>query len=276
MHRCNKVAELIKKKVVITGGSSGIGKALVERFARSGCEVWFSYCRGKARAEALCQSLQSYPVVSVYFDQGDYDSCQAFCEHIPAEIDVLVINGGLGTKTVENYSSDPQIQDELFLKVNALGPLWLCREIVPKMEMRDSGKVILVSSVGGGVAPFPEFRFAEQMSKSALAYMGRQYAAILAGTGVDIFTICPGATDTPMFQASTMNHLEDSERDSFLERLPGKRLIEAEEIAELCLFLCSPAGQVLRGTVLDASLGLGGVPWMIKKQRLPSKCYQNG
>lgn len=260
------MAELIKK-AVITGGSGGIGKALVELFARSGYEVWFSYCRGKARAEALCKSLQPHPVVPVYFDQGNYDSCLKFCECIPADIDVLIINGGLGSKTVESYSIEPQTQDELFLKVNSLGPLWLCREMIPQMETRDSGKVILVSSVGGGIAPFPVFRFAEQMSKAALAYMGRQYAAILAGTGVDIFTVCPGATDTPMFQASTMHHLEDIERNEFLDRLPGKRLIEAEEIAGLCLFLCSPAGQVLRGTVLDASLGLGGVPWMIQKQR---------
>lgn len=105
------------------------------------------------------------------------------------------------------------------------------------------------------------------MSKAALAYMGRQYASMLAGTGVDFFTICPGATNTPMFQASTMSHLEDIERNEFLNGLPGKRLIGAEEIAELCLFLCGPAGQVLRGTVLDASLGLGGAPWMIQKQR---------
>ena len=257
----------LKKKAVITGGSSGIGKALVELFARSGYEVWFTYCRGRARADALCKSLESYSVMAVYFDQGEYGSCLKFCECVPDDIDVLIINGGLGSRTVENYSDDPQIQDELFLKVNALGPLWLCREIIPQMEIRDSGKVILVSSVGGGVAPFPAFRFAEQMSKAALAYMGRQYAAILAGTGVDIFTVCPGATDTPMFQASTMNHLEDNEREGFLDGLPGKRLIEPEEIAELCLFLCSSAGQVLRGTVLDASLGLGGVPWMIQKQR---------
>lgn len=259
------MAESIKK-AVITGGSSGIGRALVELFVRSGYEVWFSFCRGKARADALCKKLQSHSVVPLFYDQGDYDSCLQFCESVPADIDVLIINGGLGSKTVEDYSADPQVQDELFLKVNALGPFWLCRELIPQMEARSFGKVILVSSVGGGVVPFPEFRFAEQMSKSALAYLGRQYAAMLAATGVDIFTICPGATDTPMFRARTMSHPEDRDRKDFLEGLPGKRLIEADEIAELCLFLCSPAGQVLRGTVLDASLGLGGVPWMIKNE----------
>ena len=201
----------------------------------------------------------------MYFDQGQYDSCQKFCAQLPDDIDALIVNGGLGTKTVENHAREIQVQDELFLKVNALGPLWLCQAIIPKMQAREAGKVILVSSVGGGIAPFPEFRFAEQMSKAALAYMGRQYATILVETGVDIFTVCPGATDTPMFQASTMNQLNDLERQDFLNGLPGRRLIEAEEIAELCLFLCSHAGQVLRGAVLDASLGLGGVPWMIRK-----------
>ena len=176
------MAEL-KKKAVITGGSSGIGKALVELFSRSGYEVWFSYCRGKARADALCESLHPLSVVPVYFDQGDYDSCQRFCQHLPEDIDVLIINGGLGSKTVESYTHQSQVQDELFLKVNALGPLWLCRDLIPEMERREAGKVIFMSSVGGGIAPFPAFRFAEQMSKAALAYMGRQYAAILAETG---------------------------------------------------------------------------------------------
>lgn len=65
-----------------------------------------------------------------------------------------------------------------------------------------------------------------------------------------------GATDTPIFQTSTVTHLDDAKREDFLDGLPEKRLIDTEEIAELCLFLCSPAGQVLRGTILDASLGL--------------------
>ena len=256
-----------RKKVVITGGSSGIGSALVVLFAQSGYEVLFSYCHGEHRAHKLCEELQAFPVTCAHLNQGEPASVEAFLALLPDDIDCMIINGGLGSKTVEKETTDVYAQDEAFMKVNALGPLWLCRTLIPKMEQRKSGKVILVSSVGGGIAPFTGFRFAEQMSKAALAYMGKQYAAMLAGSSVDIFTVCPGATDTPMFQASTMNSMSPKEEQTFFNSLAGHRLIEVDEIARLCLYLCSDAGKILRGGNIDASLGLGSAPWMIEKHR---------
>ncbi|WP_062270300.1 SDR family NAD(P)-dependent oxidoreductase [Endozoicomonas arenosclerae] len=256
-----------QKKVVITGGSSGIGESLVRQFAKAGYEVLFSYCRGGQRARDLCEELCSYPVSCGELDQGDPASLQKFINGLPDNIFALIINGGLGSKTVEKVSSDLMEQDRALMQVNALGPMWLCRSMIPVMEKQGQGKVILMSSVGGGVSVFPGFRLADQMSKAALVCMGRLYAATLASSSVDLFTVCPGATDTPMFQSSTTGNMSEAELEGFADGLPGRRLIEADEIAELCLYLCSAQGQVLRGSVLDASLGLGSAPWMIKKSQ---------
>ena len=81
-------------------------------------------------------------------------------------------------------------------------------------------------------------RAADGMSKAALACLAKQLAAENTHTGVDVFCICPGATDTPMFQASSLNHLSAEERTAFLDKLAQKRLIPPKEIAQQIAFLC--------------------------------------
>jgi NAD(P)-dependent dehydrogenase (short-subunit alcohol dehydrogenase family) len=144
--------------------------------------------------------------------------------------------------------------------VNAVGALWLTRALLPAMEERGFGKIILVSSVGGGVTQFPTFHIADGMSKAALAYLGRHLQARYSRAPVDVFTICPGATETPMFEASTLAHFDEAARKKLTDSLPGRRLIDPAEIARLALYLCTEEARVLRGAVLDASLGLGVDP----------------
>ena len=102
-------------------------------------------------------------------------------------------------------------------------------------------------------------------SLSAIAFLGRTLAADLTHTGVEVFTICPGATNTPMFAASTLNDLSESDRKELIEALPKSRLIEPQEIAELGFFLASESGKILHGAVIDASMGLGVNPGLLKK-----------
>ena len=99
--------------------------------------------------------------------------------------------------------------------------------------------------------------------KAAVAFMTRQIAAEHVHTPLDVFAICPGATNTGMFQASTLNAMSDAERAAFVDRLPKQRLIEPPEIAELIAFLLTPHSRVLHGAVLDASMGLGGRPGLM-------------
>lgn len=109
----------------------------------------------------------------------------------------------------------------------------------PALSELPPAKLVSISSVGGGMAAFPHFRLADGMSKAAVAFMTRQIAAEHVFTPLDVFAICPGATNTGMFQASTLNAMTDAERAAFIDRLPKQRLIEPPEIAELIAF-CSP------------------------------------
>ncbi|KNX38153.1 SDR family NAD(P)-dependent oxidoreductase [Luteipulveratus halotolerans] len=251
--------------VLVTGGSSGIGAATVRSFAAQGDVVWFTYRSGADRAEALVEEVTAAggEAAAYPFDQGDRASQDELLTQLPGPVDVLVNNAGLGSKTVESYADDPAEQDRALLQVNAVGVLWLTRALVPGMLERGYGKVVSVASVGGGVTQFPGFQLADGMSKAAVAFMGRQLAAELAQTPVDVFTVCPGATDTAMFAASTLDGLGADERAAFDASLPKQRLIDPSEIAEVICYLCSDAARVMHGAVIDASMGLGVHPGLI-------------
>jgi NAD(P)-dependent dehydrogenase (short-subunit alcohol dehydrogenase family) len=256
------------RNVLITGGSSGIGRATVRRFAEAGDRVWFTYLTGRDRAHSLIAELREdgrQDVQAFEFDQGDWQSHQGLLASLPGPVEVLVNNSALGSKTVEGYAPDGPLHvwDESFFRVNSVGPLWLFRELLPGMVARGYGKVVNVSSVGGGVTQFPRFNIADEMSKAALAHLTRHAAAELAHAPVDVFAVCPGAVDTAMFQASTLAGLSPEQRDDLVASLPKGRLIRPEEIADLVLWLCGDEAQVLHGAVIDASMGLGVHPGLL-------------
>jgi NAD(P)-dependent dehydrogenase (short-subunit alcohol dehydrogenase family) len=259
---------------LITGGSSGIGAALVRRFAAHGWTVSFTYRGGVARARALIGEIEadsgSPGTVRAYeLDLRSLESVRAFASQAPTPVDVLINNAGVGTKTVEHLETDPFLQDAAMMQANAVGTLWLTRLLLPDMleAARLAGRpgsLVILSSVGGGITQFPNFRLSDGMSKAALAHLGRQLGAELVHEPMDVYTVCPGGVDTPMFRQSTVDPLDEAGRSALMRALPDGRMIEPEEIAELIHWLCTnQSARVLRGSVLDASLGLGVHPGVL-------------
>jgi NAD(P)-dependent dehydrogenase (short-subunit alcohol dehydrogenase family) len=255
------------RAVLITGGSSGIGCAMVERFARGGDRVWFTYRLGRERAGEIVGRITSEgigDVTALEFDQGEWGSHQVLLEQIPGPVDVLINNAALGSSTVERYiGAHEGAQDLAMFRVNSIGPLWLTKQLLPGMLERGYGKIVNICSVGGGVAQFPGFRLADGMSKAALAHFSRQLSAELAHTPVDVFAVCPGAVETGMVEASTLGRLPAGRRAELISRLPKGRLIQPAEIAELVWRLCEDDARILHGAVLGASLGLGVHPGLL-------------
>jgi NAD(P)-dependent dehydrogenase (short-subunit alcohol dehydrogenase family) len=101
------------------------------------------------------------------------------------------------------------------------------------------------------------------MSKAALAYLTRHLAAELVHQPIGVFAICPGVVETTMLQESTLDQLPAPRRRELVARLPQGRLIQPREIAELVWWLATDAAQVLHGSVIDASMGLGVHPGLL-------------
>lgn len=251
------------RTVLITGGCGGIGQALVETFTALGDDVWFTYVSESENPESVTRRYPDNPPRGVHLDLRDEASISELATKVPDTLDVLIHNAALGTATAAQLSPSSHVQDQALFQVNAIGILWLNELFVPRMVARGSGKIILFSSVGGGITHFPGFRYADGMSKAAVALLGKMLAADLANTGVDVITICPGATRTPMFEASTLKDFDPKQRAAFIGALPKGRLIEPEELSELVSFLCSDHARILHGAVIDASMGLGVSPQMM-------------
>ena len=118
--------------MLVTGGSSGIGAALVRAFAAEGDQVFFTFRGGQARAEALIKEVEeeaggrSPPPRAFHLDQGDWASVQALVAALPSTPDVLVNNAALGSATVAAVASEPHLQDQALLQVCCCGCVCLC------------------------------------------------------------------------------------------------------------------------------------------------------
>lgn len=256
------------RNAFVTGGSRGIGRECVLSLLAHGTKVAFTYNRGKENARELVDRFPDS--VSCHFlDLQHADSILRCVEEVRTRfgnLHVLVNNAAVGSATVAKYEADTSKQDSAMFQINADGALKICQAVVQAMKQNDDGKackIINISSVGGGVQAFPYFRLADGMSKAAIAFLTRQLAAELVQTRIDVFAVCPGATETDMFYESTLRHMDAEKRASFEKSLPKGRLIDPAEIAKIITFLASEHSTALHGSVLDASMGLGVRPGLI-------------
>lgn len=254
--------------VLVTGGFRGIGRAVVTRLQQDGWQVAYTVLPGLEPADTLpgCTAL---PLD--LRDRTSIRGCLAAVQQRFGGLDALVNNAAVGSATVAMFSDDPAEQDALMLGINAAGTLAMCRGFLALSATHPAThpsprKLINLSSVGGGIAAFPGFSLADGMSKAAVAHLTRQLAAESVHEEVDVFALCPGATDTEMFRQSTLNKMTEADRAAFLAALPKGRLIRPDEVAELVAFLTSPASTLLHGAVLDASMGLGVRPGLMTER----------
>lgn len=262
------------KVAFVTGGLGGIGRACVAVLVAHGAKVAFTYAERRetpAEAQALVAAhptqLSAHPL-----ELRSADSIRAAFQQALERwqrVEILVNNAAVGSATVAAYADDPLAQDSAMLQINADGALKICQQFLAAAQDTITTlprKIINLSSVGGGVQIFPGFRLSDGMSKAAVAFMTRQLAAELTHSRVDVFAICPGATNTGMFQASTLSKMTPEQQGAFTASLPKGRLIEPQEIANLVLFLASEYSTPLHGAVIDASMGLGVRPGLITEQ----------
>lgn len=276
--------------VIITGGSSGIGRSMVDIFCAAGHNVLFTYL--SSTTDALTIENKWPTATKARLDQGEVASVLNFSETAAewageSGVQVLVNNAALGSGTVQKYLDEGvggslkrahrgntalaemamrAARDEALMRVNALGPLWVTDSVMDLLtvgadDAKGPGKatVIFIGSVGGGSAVFPEYCAADLMSKAATSYLSKHLAAQHVRDKVDILCIAPGATETDMFRRSTLANVAD--RKSFVDSLPKRRLLQPKEVASAVFWLAanSPPG-IFHGACIDASMGLAVRP----------------
>lgn len=246
---------LKNKTAIITGGTSGIGKATALRFAEEGADLVVTGRRislGKT-VEAECSS-KGVRCVFVEADHSKVEDCQRVVEVALKEfnrIDILFNNAGIVTKGTAETTSDETWQDTLNINVTAV---WkMCQLVLPQMKKQGSGAIVNNGSDWSVVAGKNAFPYI--MSKGAVGMMTKAMALDYARDGIRVNAVCPGDTfvdrwmEKGYFEGSDPVKIEDAIREAS-EYLPMGRFGKPEEIANAVVFLASDEASFITGHLL--------------------------
>src|SRR5262245_8000516 len=202
---------LAGKTVIVTGGSRGIGRAIVERFAADGCDVTFWFRENAAAAEAVVAAgrAAAQHITAVQADIRDPKACAAAVEDTVARcerVDVLVNNAGVIRDNVLGFLEDEDVQT--VLETNVGGVFNVTRAVVPHMIARRAGKIINVSSVAGEKGGRGQSNYAA--SKGAINAFTRALAVELAPRRITVNAVAPGVIETDMSQAIRDNAADEA------------------------------------------------------------------
>jgi 3-oxoacyl-[acyl-carrier protein] reductase len=244
---------------IVTGGSRGIGKAIVSALAKEGAKVAFVYKGSTDAAKALEGEIAAAGGIAKAHqaDVADPTAAERVVEAVLAEwgrVDILVNNAGV-------------IRDKLFLQMeaedwnavigtNLTGSFAFCRAVARQMAFKQrSGRIINVSSVAAEHVNVGQANYAA--SKGALNSLTRALAVDLGRRNVLVNAVAPGFIETDMSQA--VRNLAGE--DNLKKLIPVRRLGKPEDVAAVVVFLCGPAASYITGQVItvDGGLSLGAV-----------------
>lgn len=225
--------------ILVTGGSSGIGAAVVKRLAADGHAVLFTFCRGAERAEALAQATGARPV---HYDQGSPDSVQGLAALIrSSELDALVNNGAERPPRQLVLKSDAEAflayQTAALRGVFALSTAFAARA----RERQAGGAIVNVLTVYTLGMP-PAKLSAYVTSKYALLGLTRSMAVEFIRYGIRVNAVSPGVTRTEF-----IGDLPERFIEQLAAGLPMERLATADEVAAVIRFLISPDAAYVSG-----------------------------
>jgi 3-oxoacyl-[acyl-carrier protein] reductase len=233
--------------VVVTGGSRGIGRAIVERFAAQGAKVYFTFHQN---AEAAAQVVAATQAEAIQCSQNDAAAINAAVDKIIAaagKIDVLVNNAGI---TADTFLMLMPAEDwNRVIDTNLNGVYRWCKAVTRPMLGARRGNIINIASIAGLVGVMGQTNYAA--SKGALLAFTRALAAELGGKNIRVNSVVPGFVETDM-SARVPRQIKQKNLDHIVQKRFGK----PEEIASVVTFLASEGASYIMGQAIVVDGGL--------------------
>jgi glucose 1-dehydrogenase len=247
--------ELAKKVAIVTGGDTGIGKAIVLELARAGAAVLIDYVGESDAARDLVAAVTA---------AGGAAAAQSADVTKPREVENLVDRavttfGGLdimvnnaGVEEKHAFVDMPLQTVQRILAVNFFGT-WLCSQAAARVmiSQKRGGRILNISSVHEELAMPTNAAYCA--AKGGVRMLMRTIAVELAPYGITVNNICPGAVDTPMDKAVTQN---PDEYRALISEIPLRRMARPEEVAALVVYLAAESGAYVTGAsyVIDGGM----------------------
>ncbi len=231
------------KAALVTGGSSGLGRAITLAFARAGVGVAFTYRSNPTGAQSLTDELAPLgPAMALHGDVNAEDDVAQWVGQALARfgrLDILVNNAGIIRDALVMRMSPEDWQ--AVIDTNLTGALRVCRHVIPHLPA--GGRVVNVTSVAGVAGSAGQANYSA--AKAGLIGLTEVLARELASRGITVNAVAPGAID-----AGIVAGLPDEHRRRLVSGIPMGRMGTADEVAALVVFLASEAASYVTGQTI--------------------------
>lgn len=240
------------KVALVTGGSRGIGKAIVDAFAAEGATVAFTYLSSRERAEGIAADWKERGrnVIACYSDASSYVHAESLVPSILEQfgrIDILVNNAGITNDTLLLRMDEAQWDS--VIDTNLKSVFNMTKQCIKVMLRQKSGSIIHLSSVVGIFGNAGQANYAA--SKAGIIGFSKSVAKEVGSRNIRSNVIAPGFIESDM-----TGELDENTRKAFLSNVPLGRLGQADEVARLAAFLASDQSSYITGQTISICGGL--------------------
>jgi NAD(P)-dependent dehydrogenase (short-subunit alcohol dehydrogenase family) len=240
--------DLKGRAAVVTGGAQGFGKAITERFLKSGARIAI-WDRDTALAEKTARALGA-GVTPIPCDVTDDKSvAKALDATMKAlgKVDILVNNAGIAGAHAKTWETDVEEWRKV-MRVNLDGPFICSRAVVPLMVAQNYGRIVNIASIAGKEGNPNAAHYSA--SKAGVIALTKSLGKELAGYDIAVNAVTPAAAKTAIFDQITQAHI-----DFMLSKIPRNRFVTVDEVASLVAWIASQENSFTTGAVFDISGG---------------------
>ncbi len=248
--------QLKGRAAVVTGSTSGIGRAIAEAFAREGAALVVNGFGDPGEIESLRKNLEKASGAKAIYDGADMSKpaeIEAMIRRAAKElggVDILVNNAGI--QHVAPVDEFPPEKWDAVIAINLTSAFHTTRHALPHMKKKKWGRIINIASAHGLVAS-PN-KSAYIASKHGIVGLTKTVALETAEHGIRCNSICPGFVHTPLVEKQIVDRAKEagisrdkSIKDFFLAPQPTREFVTVDQVAGMALFLCSPAADQITG-----------------------------